>query len=225
MFQPLQSNDEAPQQLRKTNSRRLLGLLLILGIFVLILGTLGAWSQFRKFSEIDHSSDSLRVDLLPTAPMDSNTTTQTLPHSETTYRNGKVGILLRLPGTWASINAANVPKPDAAHRFCVLRSQDRIYAMFWPVFPDFLPSVDADAKVLSEEFVKGGFALRGQRNLLVRGEKAVLLQFASAQTRVDMNLLVLRRGFVRYLLAITGSRSDTSWKQVEDSLTESVEFR
>jgi hypothetical protein len=97
--------------------------------------------------------------------------------------------------------------------------------MFWPVFPDFLPSVDADAKVLSEEFVKGGFVLRGQRNLLVRGEKAVLLQFASAQTRVDMNLLVLRRGFVRYLLAITGSRSDTSWKQVEDSLTESVEFR
>jgi hypothetical protein len=97
--------------------------------------------------------------------------------------------------------------------------------MFWRVFPDFLPSVDADAKVLSVEFVKGGFVLKGQRNLVVRGQKAIMLQFASAETKVDMNLVVLRKGVVRYLLAITGSRSDISWKQVEDSLTESVEFR
>jgi len=225
MFQPLQSKDEAPQPLRKTNSRRILGLLFILGIFVLILGAIGVWNQFQRFSEVDHASDSLRVDFLPSALVDSNPSTQTQPRSETTYRNERVGVSLKLPGTWANINAANVPKPDAAHRFCVLRSQDGVYAMFWPVFPDFLPSVDADAKVLSEQFVKGGFVLRGQRSLLVKREKAVVLQFVSAETRVDMNLLVLRKGFARYLLAITGSSSDASWKQVEDSLTESVEFR
>src|ERR1700730_3427 len=56
----------------------------------------------------------------------------------------------RVPG-----NALSGCLPDVTHRFCVLRSQDGILVMFWPVFPDFRSSLVADAEAMSAQFTGG----------------------------------------------------------------------
>jgi hypothetical protein len=219
------SNQESPRNKKSGAVAKLLvvgvlaGLICILGFYL--------WSRYsRRYGEIDHIADSLKIDFLPPVSSRGSETTQLQARSQSTYGNARAGASLKLPGMWVSIPAPDIPKPDLAHRFCVLRSQDGIYAMFWPVFPDFLPSIDADAKVLSAEFESGGFTLKGQRSLDVRGRKAILLEFKASGGNVDMNLLVIRKGLVRYLLAISGSASqNVSWKEVEDSLPESVEIR
>jgi hypothetical protein len=203
--------------------------LIAVGVLVTLalLVAFGSWISYsRRFSEIDHAGDSLRTNGSPSDASLNESGDYSQRRVETTYQNARSGVSLKLPGVWRDVNASSILKPDVAHRFCVLRSQGGLFVMFWPIFPDFRPSLDADARAMSAQFTGGGFILKNQRTLFVRGRTAVALKFKAPDGKVDMNLLVIRRGPALCLAAISGSEQrDPSWKQVEDSLPESIEIQ
>jgi len=79
---------------------------------------------------------------------------------------------------------------------------------------------------MQQRFVSGGFKTKSRRELSVRGRAASVLEFKTPDGKVDMDVLLVRKWPVIYMVSITGSETgDASWKQVADSLSESVEIR
>ena len=118
----------------------------------------------------------------------------------------------------------NQTRRGAAHRFCILDSQDGLDLMFWPQ-PDLLPSLDADADFLRKNYAAGGYIVRGQRELEIRAKKAKELEFFVPSSGLNLNLVIIRKWPVLYVLAITGSpQSQTAWERVENALPEAVDI-
>jgi len=137
-----------PEPAQEGTSRIVVKLFVAAGVLIVLMVMLvvSSWNFYsRRYTEIDHSADSLKTAFLP-APARETTTGARLVQlqSVTTYENTKSGVKLKLPGIWTNVSIPNMQKPDPAHRYCVLRSLDGIYMAFWPLFPDYLPSIEAD---------------------------------------------------------------------------------
>ncbi len=204
---------------------RLLALACVLIVLAAVVG-LRMWTHYsRKFGEIDHSADSITTSASQPVPLESSPDPSYRIAFETVYKNANSGVTLRLPGIWRKANAPQITKPDAAHRFCILDSQEGLDLMFWPQFPDLLPSLDADADVLRKNYAAGGFVVRGQRELEIRGKKAKELKFFVPSGGLNLNLVIIRKWPVLYVLAITGSlQSQAAWERVESALPEAVDI-
>lgn len=197
------------------------------------------WHVYRlKFGEIDHAADSVATTERHSAEVQSspggdlrtggtaNTDNEII--LETVYRNAARGVTLRLPGVWRNAEVAGIKTPGVAHRFCVLSLRDgEMTAMFWPIFPDLLRSLKADAEELKISFTRDqGCTLKKERELKVRGKPARELQFAMPLGGVNVSLLVIRNWPVTYLLAITGQeKSREDWERIENTLEESIEIQ
>jgi len=125
---------------------------------------------------------------------------------ETVYKNARSGVTLRLPGLWRNVSAPQINKTHADPQFYICRAQDGLDLMFWPQFPDLLPSLDADVDVLRKNYAAGNFILRGQRELEIRGKKAKELDFFVPAGGLKLNLVIIRKWPVMYVLAITGAQ-------------------
>lgn len=204
---------------------RLLVLAGILAVFAAVVG-LRAWSRYsQKFTEVDHSADSITTRSSEPVRLESSPSSTYPIAFETVYKNAKSGVTLTLPGLWRRTSASQITKPDAAHRFCILDSQDGLDLMFWPQFPDLLPSLDADASVLRKNSAARGFIERGERELEIRGNKAKELKFFVPSSRFNLNLVIIRKWPVLYVLAITGSaQSQAAWQGVEKALPVAVDI-
>lgn len=174
------SNNPSPAPLQSAASRTINWLLLMVGATVILVPIFGfsVWRHYsRKFGAIDHSADSVQVSTPRVIRQNSSGTLYEI-RMDTTYRNSRSGVKLKLPGVWQSVNPAQITKPDLAHRFCILNSQSGMTAMFWPLFPDLLPSLDADANVLVTQFTRrAGFTLKRQTELEILGREAKQLEF------------------------------------------------
>jgi hypothetical protein len=222
------SNYPIPEPKRSSAFKIVFGLLALAGVLVVLAAVVGfrTWSRYsREFSEIDHSADSIATSASQPVRLESSPTPSYQIAFETVYKNAKSGVTLRLPGVWRKASAPQITKPDAAHRFCILDSGDGLDLMFWPQFPDLLPSLDADADVLRKRYAAGGFVVRGQRELEIRGNKAKELEFFVPSGGLNLSLVIIRKWPVTYLLAITGSpRSQTAWERLENALPEAVDI-
>ena len=222
------SKDPLPQSEGDRTLKIVLGLLVLGSALVALAAVLGfsTWKDYSsRFSEVDHSADSIATSTSQAVPLKGAPTSSYRIDSETVYKNTKSGVTLRLPGIWKMISAPQITRPDAAHRFCVLHSQDDSTLMFWPLFPVLLPSLDAYAEVVRGH-AAGGLVERGQRDLVIRGKKAKELEFFMPSSGLNVNLVVIRRGLVVYVLAVTGSREVQSpWKRFEDALPEAIDIQ
>ncbi len=222
------SSAPIPEPERSDAFKIVMRLLALAGVLIVLAAVVGlrAWSRYsRKFSEIDHSADSITTSASQPVRLESTPNPSYRIAFETVYKNATRGVTLRLPGMWRKANAPQITKPDAAHRFCILDSQEGLDLMFWPQFPDLLPSLDADADVLRKNYAAGGFIVRGQRELEIRGKKAKELEFFVPSGGLNLNLVIIRKWPVLYVLAITGSpQSQAAWERVENALPEAVDI-
>jgi hypothetical protein len=204
---------------------RLLALACVLIVLAAVIG-LRAWGRYsRKFSEVDHLADSITTSASQPVRVESSPDPSYRVAFETVYKNANSGVTLRLPGVWRKADAPQITKPDAVHRFCILASQEGLDLMFWPQFPDLLPSLGADADVLRKNYAAGGFILRGQRELEIRGKRAKELEFFVPSGGLNLNLVIIRKWPVLYVLAITGSpQSQAAWERVENARPEAVDI-
>lgn len=196
-----------------------------LGLAVVVI--YGAWNHYsEKFGTVNHSADSIQIHSSP-SPAGKN-----LPENsvrvvlDTVYQNSQSGVTLKLPGLWHQIKDAPIPKPDPDHRFCVLSSQD-LTVMFWPQFPELLPSLDADVQVMRKQFSRSGsLILKSEKVVMVRGRMAKELEFVLPASGFRMDLLMVRDWPALYVLAVIGSqKSEQAWQLLEDTLPEAIEIR
>jgi hypothetical protein len=134
-------------------------------------------------------------------------------------------VTLKVPGVWGDLKDPGDPKQDPSRSFCIFVSRD-LSVRFWPIFPDFSPSLDASAGVLAAQFGRrSGFRLTTQRELIIRGNRAKEMEFRKPGSNFRMNLVLIRRWPVAYALLITGyPGSEEAWKQFEDALPEAVDI-
>ena len=221
------SNDPIPEPKRSDAFKFVMRLLAMAGVLTVLGAVVGfrAWSRYsRKISEVDHSADSITTSASQPLRLESSPRPSYQTAFETVYKNAKTGVTLRLPGVWRKVSAPQITKPDVAHRFCILDSQDGLDLMFWPQ-PDLLPSLDADADFLRKNYGAGGYIVRGQRDLEIRAKKAKELEFFVPSSGLNLNLVIIRKWPVLYVLAITGSpQSQTAWERVENALPEAVDI-
>ncbi len=203
--------------------------LVVSGSIVMILAAgagITTWYQHaRRLSEVDHSADAINSASLKKGYQEVGGAIKF--SLQTTYENSRSGVKLKLPGVWYPVSAPGMTKPDVGHRFCVLSSADGLSAMFWPQSPNLLLSLDAGAALISKDFATSGtFVLKGERKLMMGGREAREVQLTSPKTGLDLNLVLLQKWPVVYVLAITGSsQSRDAWKQVENGLPGAVEIR
>lgn len=99
--------------------------------------------------------------------------------------------------------------------------------MFWPQFPELLPSLDADVQVMRKQFSRSGsLILKSEKVVMVRGRMAKELEFVLPASGFRMDLLMVRDWPALYVLAVIGSqKSEQAWQLLEDTLPEAIEIR
>jgi hypothetical protein len=98
--------------------------------------------------------------------------------------------------------------------------------MFSLMFSDLQPSLEAKANGIITRFTHQGYALKSQRDLVVRGRKAEDLEFTALAAGYDINLLLIPKWPVIYTLTTYAkSNSSDTLKRIEDALPESVEIQ
>jgi hypothetical protein len=137
-----------PKQKSGKNRTSCFRLLIVAGLtFVILVGPgIYAWRSYSaKLTQIDHTVDSFAVNTLPSVVTPDEKGATIKFRWESIYKNPKSGVTLKLPGNWKVLSGRGIQEPDEAHRFCVLGTQTGLSAMFFPRFPDYLPSLNADA--------------------------------------------------------------------------------
>jgi len=206
----------------------LLWLLVATGVAVVLFAAMGVhfWQKYSaKYTEIDHASESFSVNILSSVATPNENGGTINFRSESIYKNSKSGVTLKLPGNWGLLSGKGVDKPDPAHRFCVLGTRSGLSAMFWPNYPEYLPSLSADATFIRRNSEANGIKLNKETEVLVGGREAVFLEFLLPDKKTSLKMLLVRKWPALYILAMSGPEDGGAWEEVLAGLPQSIEIK
>lgn len=166
------------------------------GSFLLIKNYVG------KFVVLDNSQSSVAVGEI-----------------QTVYTNPKYGVTLTLPGKWHQV-------PPPYRSFCTLSGGNGFFAMFWPIFPAPGATVDQDAEMLKQSYLKRGrWTLVSDSRTDINGRAGRILRFQTNSRGGDLQLTIVKKWPVVYALAINGPHDSSEWPGITDALQQSIEVK
>jgi hypothetical protein len=150
-------------------------------------------------------------------------------NQDSTYRNERYGVTLRLRGTWEQ---EDVPTPS---HFCDLRNNSGIVAGFWAVPTSPVQTLEQFAGSLQEGMLATGrYTALTQTELEIDGRRARKLAFRKSETREQVVVIIVKLRLSAYVLALSflqpesGPVSDADLQErqnVMDGLAESIQIR
>ncbi len=138
---------------------------------------------------------------------------------DSTYRNEKYGVMLRLAGRWEQYRDFN------PSHFCELQNNSGIVAGFWALFASPLQTLDMFTDELQNNMLaKGKYSPETQTEMTIDGRRARMVVLRNLEDPSRMVIIVVKKGLSNYILTLVflqptrRSISSTDLKQRQDVL-------